>query len=251
MKRLICLTALVLAAVSMPAFSQTRERAGQDFASDFQTVPVMANTVGLGGATFQTYVALFNPTSSAYSVTASLYDSAGAKHDAMIILAAGELKTYPNFLDAVFSYHGGGAVVFQSPASTGGQHNNRFIVSSEVRTGQYGTSVPTLEFAGTSSRSFAAGVTVDSNSRTNIGCYDQSGAANSVTATVLDNTGKQTLGSVTLNLAPNAWAQTPLNTVVSGGIIQFDPTDSAVCYAVVVNNSTNDGRFVSAVEYKP
>jgi hypothetical protein len=65
-----------------------------------------------------------------------------------------------------------------------------------------------LEFAGTSSRSFAPGVTVDSNTRTNVGCFDQSGAANSVKATILDNTGKQTLGSVTLPLAANGWGQT-------------------------------------------
>ena len=108
-----------------------------------------------------------------------------------------------------------------------------------------------LEFAGSSSRSFAPGITVDSNTRTNIGCFDQSGAANSVKATILDNTGKQIIGTVTLNLAANGWGQTAVTTIVSGGYAQFDPSDSAVCYAVVVDNSTNDGRFVSAAEYKP
>ena len=42
-----------------------------------------------------------------------------------------------------------------------------------------------------------------------------------------------------------------MTTIVSGGYVQFDPTDSAVCYAVVVDNATNDGRFISAAEYKP
>jgi hypothetical protein len=72
-----------------------------------------------------------------------------------------------------------------------------------------------------------------------------------VKATILDNTGKQVLGTVSLNLAPNAWGQTPVNTIVSGGYVQFDPAAAAVCYAVVVDNSTNDGRFVSAAEYRP
>jgi hypothetical protein len=255
MRKQISLMVLTVAAViTTSAFAQPAQHARDlSFASDSQTVPVVANTPGQGG-TFQSYVAIFNPTSTAYSVTATLYDGAGTKHTALIPLAAGELKTYTNFLDSVFNgFSGGGAVTFVSPDSTGGTRNNRFIVSTEVRTAgaRYGTTIPVLEFAGTSSRSFAPGVTVDSNTRTNVGCFDQSGAANSVKATVLDNTGKLTLGSVTLNLAANGWGQTAVTTIVSGGYVQFDPTDSAVCYAVVVDNATNDGRFISAAEYKP
>jgi hypothetical protein len=240
------------ALISTSAFAQQHVRS-LAFASDFQTVPVMANIAGIGGA-FQSYVALFNPTSSAFSVTATLYDSTGTKRTALIPLAAGELKTYPNFLDAIFNgFVGGGAVTFSSPDASGGTRNNRFIVNTEVRTAgtRYSTPIPVLEFAGSGSRSFAPGITVDSNTRTNIGCFDQSGAANSVQATILDNTGKQTIGTVTLNLAANGWGQTPVNSIVSNGTVQFDPTDSAVCYAVVVDNATNDGRFISAAEYKP
>ena len=255
MRKQISLMVLTLAAViTTSAFAQPVQHARDlSFASDSQTVPVVANVPGQGG-TFQSYLAIFNPTSSAYSVTATLFDAAGTKRTALIPLAAGELKTYTNFLDAVFNgFSGGGAVTFVSPDSTGGTRNNRFIVSTEVRTAgaRFGTTIPVLEFAGTSSRSFAPGVTVDSNTRTNVGCFDQSGAANSVKATILDNTGKQTLGSVTLNLAANGWGQTAVTTIVSGGYVQFDPTDSAVCYAVVVDNATNDGRFISAAEYKP
>ena len=100
-------------------------------------------------------------------------------------------------------------------------------------------------------RSFAPGISVDSNTRTNVGCFDQSGAANNVKVTILDNTGTQALGTTTLSLAPNGWGQTAVTTVVSGGTVQFDPGDSAVCYAVVVDNVTNDGRFISAAEYRP
>jgi hypothetical protein len=244
---------LTLAALmTASAFAQQHERA-LSFASDFQTLPVVANVPGIGGA-FQSYVALFNPTSSAYSVTATLFDAAGTKRTALIPLAAGELKTYTNFLDSVFNgFTGAGAVTFSSPDTSGGTRNNRFVVTSEVRTAgtRYGTTIPVLEFAGSGSRSFAPGITVDSNTRTNIGCFDQSGAANSVKATILDNTGKQTIGTVTLPLAANGWRQTAVTSIVSGGYVQFDPADSAVCYAVVVDNSTNDGRFISAAEYKP
>jgi hypothetical protein len=244
-------TALVMAVVAVPMFGQSVRRL--DFASDFQTIPVMGNTPGAFGATFQTYVALLNPTSSAFIVQASLYDTAGVKHDASITLAAGELKTYQNFLAEVFNFTGGGAVTLKAPDSAGGTHNNRFIVSTEVRTGgtHFSTSIPALEFAGSDSRSFAAGITVDSSTRTNVGCFNQANAANNVKATILDNTGKQVIGTVNLALAPNAWGQVAVTSIVSGGYVQFDPSDSAVCYAVVVDNATSDGRFMSAVEYRP
>jgi hypothetical protein len=252
MRRISLMVLTMAALISTSAFAQQHVRS-LAFASDFQTVPVMANVAGIGGA-FQSYVALFNPTSSAFSVTATLYDSTGTKRTALIPLAAGELKTYTNFLDAVFNgFIGGGAVTFSSPDTSGGTRNNRFIVNTEVRTAgtRYSTPIQVLEFAGSGSRSFAPGITVDSNTRTNIGCFDQSGAANSVKATILDNTGKLTIGTVTLNLAANGWGQTLVSSIVSNGTVQFDPTDSAVCYAVVVDNATNDGRFISAAEYKP
>ena len=243
MKRLF---ALLLIVCAVPAFAR-RGVKPNDFASDFQTIPVMGNTPG-AGATFQTFVAIMNPTSAAFPVEVSLYDNQGSKRTATINLAAGELKSYPNFLDAVFSgFVGGGAVTFRSanPAQ-------RFIVSAEVWTSgaRYGTSIPSLEFAGSNSRSFAAGISVDAASRTNIGCFNQSGDANAIAATVYSKSG-QVLGTVNLNLAANAWAQTGVNSAVTDGYVVFDPQEAAVCYAVVVTNSTNDGRFISATEYEP
>ena len=138
MKRLICLVAFAI--ITMSAFAQSARRTPHNlsFASDFQTVPVMANTIGAGGAVFETYVALLNPGPSAFPVTVSLYDAAGVKHDAIIELGAGELKTFDNFLDTVFDFTGGGAVTFRSADSS-----KRFVVSAEVWTddGRYGTSM--------------------------------------------------------------------------------------------------------------
>src|SRR6476646_3878439 len=221
MRRISLMVLTMAALITTSAFAQQHVRS-LAFASDFQTVPVVANIPGIGGA-FQSYLAIYNPTSSAFSVTASLFDVNGTKRTALIPLAAGELKTYTNFLDTVFNgFTGAGAVTFSSPDTSGGTRNNRFIVNTEVRTAgtRYSTAIPVLEFAGSSSRSFAPGVTVDSNTRTNIGCFDQSGAANSVKATILDNTGTQTIGTVTLNLAANGWRQTSVSSVVSNGTVQ-------------------------------
>ena len=245
MKKLLIITALAI--VALPLFAQARRAGSQNFASDFQTLPVVANVPGVG-STFQSYVSLFNPTSSAFTVTATLYDSTGVPKTASINLAAGEVKAYENFLADVFATNGGGAVTFSAP-----RHDNRFVVDSEVWTSgtRYGTSIPALEFAGSASRSFAAGISTDSNHRTNAGCFNQGDTTNNVKLTVLDASGKNTVGTTSLTLQPHAWGQTPILSVVTNGTIQFDPTDSAVCYAVTVYNATNDGRFINASEYLP
>jgi len=251
MKKLI-LTSLILAVVALPALAQRRP-AAQDFASDFQTVPVMGNTPGFGGTTFLTYVAILNPTASAYPVTISLFDAAGTKREAIINLAAGEQKVFANFLGEVFGFSGGGAVTFKAPESAGGTHNNRFIISAEVRTSgtNFSTTIPALEFAGTNSRSYVAGVTVDSTVRTNIGCFNQADVPNNIKATILDKSGATVIGTANLALPANAWGQTAVSSFVSNGYVQFDPAEAAVCYAVIVNNATGDGRYMNAAEYRP
>lgn len=253
MKKQFTYTALALALiVALPVLAQSRDGKRLDFASDFQTLPVAANVPGLNG-TFLTYLAIYNPTSSSYNVTASLFDGAGVRRDATIALAAGQVKTFANFLSEAFNATGGGAVTFSAPDSAGGTHNNRFIISSEVRTSgtHYSTTVPVLEFAGSNSRSFAPGITVDANSRTNAGCFNQGDTTNTVTLNALDGAGHATGTPATLTLPPHAWGQTAITTAITNGAVQFDPTDSAVCYAVVVDNATGDGRFISATEYKP
>ena len=67
MKRLIFLVALI----STTAFAQGGKRPiapNDSFASNQQTIPVVANTVGLGGAVFRSYVAILNPTPSSFSI---------------------------------------------------------------------------------------------------------------------------------------------------------------------------------------
>lgn len=238
-----------LALLATTALAQTSKRPAapnDSFASDVQTIPVVANTSGVSGAQFTTYMAIFNPTASSMTITASFFDGNGTETDKTITLAAGELRTFTNFMADVFNALGGGAVTLRAS-----DPSNRFIVSSEVRTGRFSTTVPALEFAGSSSPSFAPGITVDATARTNVGCFNQSSSANTVKANVFAGTGQSSIGSVTLNLAPNGWSQTAVPTVVSNGYVQFVPSDSAVCYAVVVDNSTNDGRFISAAEYRP
>ena len=241
MRKTIFALALVAA---LPLVAQT-PRAHGGFASDFQTVPVMGNTPGAFDANFQTYVALLNPTSNAIMIDVTLYDPAGTSHDATIALAANEMKAYQNFLAEVFGYTGGGSVTFSSPG-------NRFIVDAEVWTSgvRYGTSIPALEVPASNAPSYAAGVTVDAAMRTNVGCHNESDLANNVSAEVFDRNGAS-VGTVSLPLAPRAWGQAPIQSIVTDGFVRFTPSEAATCYAVVVTNATNDGRFISATEVTP
>ena len=210
-----------LALLATTALAQTSKRPAapnDSFASDVQTIPVVANTSGVSGAQFTTYMAIFNPTASSMAITASLFDGNGTETDKTITLAAGELRTYTNFMADVFNALGGGAVTLRAS-----DPSNRFIVSSEVRTGRFSTTVPALEFAGSSSPSFAPGITGPGG----------------------------TSAAPSRRASGNGWSQTAVPTVVSNGYVQFVPSDSAVCYAVVVDNSTNDGRLISAAEYRP
>src|SRR5215212_8581686 len=157
MKKIIVMLFLAIPLCQIVFAQQRRAIPLDSFASDSQTIPVMANNIGFSGATFQTYVAILNPTASAFPIDVTLYDPNGTKRNATITLAAGEMKTYVNFLAEVFNYAGGGGVTFKAAPG------NRFIVNTEVRTAgtRFSTSVPALEFAGSSSRSFSAGITVD------------------------------------------------------------------------------------------
>jgi hypothetical protein len=252
MRKILIFAALLFAA---PLFAQSARRGKtmDNFASDFHTIPVVGNVTGVAGAHFQTRVALLNPTSSTIDVQATFFDTTGTSHNAVLSLTPGQVRTYQNFLGDVFDLAGGGAVTLQAADTPGGTHNNRFIVDAESYTtgSHYGTVIPILEFAGTSSRSFAPDVTVDSNTRTNVGCFNQGSSTNTITATVHDATGQTTVGTVTLTLPPNAWGQTAVTSAVTDGSIQFDPSDSAVCYAVVLQNGTNDAHLTMASEYTP
>src|ERR1043166_6137380 len=91
-KTLITIAALLFAA-PMFAQSQTTARRGttmDSFASDFHTIPVAGNVVGVGGARFQTRVSLLNPTANAFDIQATLYDNTGTAYNAVLHLAPGQ-----------------------------------------------------------------------------------------------------------------------------------------------------------------
>ena len=100
MKRLIY-TILGLALTAAPMFGQSVRRL--DFASDVQTIPVMGNTPGAFGSTFQTYVALLNP--DAQSMTTLLAQFQG-RIPSPLPLNESILQAWPQIVSLKRAFHG-------------------------------------------------------------------------------------------------------------------------------------------------
>jgi hypothetical protein len=217
-------------------------------------VPSVANVTGLTGSVFKTRISLLNPTAFTYPIEATFYDVSGNMSKVNITMAANQMRVYDNFLGDVFGTTGAGSVRFESRQITGGSPNFQFVVNAEVWTivssGRYGTSVTTLIGSASTSDSYSAGIRVDSDFRSNVGCFNDSANSNTVVADVFDGS-NNLVTTVTLAVPPNAWSQTAIPASVSSGYVRFRPSQPAYCFAVVVNNTTNDGQFIPATEFTP
>jgi hypothetical protein len=222
------------------------------------TIPVMANTAGLQGSFFRTRVAILNPTQLSYSIDATLFSNAGQVAKATINMAPGQVRNYENFLQQIFNFSGAGAVEFDSlSGAQGGSTGRDFIVTSEVYTdgpgGSYKTVVssgPSLEDTLPDFDNFSLGINVNANSRANVGAFNSSAGANEINADVYDSSGTL-LNTVTLTLAAKTWNQVVVPVNVTGGFIKWRLQSAAFCYAVVVDNKSNDGTFIPASDYVP
>src|SRR5262245_7934259 len=250
--RVLVLAALLpCAAVGKDAISS---RNAVEVASTSVLVPTVANVTGVTGSVFRSRISLFNPTAFTYPIQTTFYDPAGNMSRASITMAPGQMRVYDNFLGDVFATTGAGSVRFESRLSTGGSPNFQFVVNAEVWTvvssGRYGTSVTTVTGAASTSDAFSAGIRVDSDFRSNVGCFNDSGNSNLVVADVFDAS-NNLVTTVTLSVPPNAWAQAAIPVSLAAGYVRFRPSQAAYCYAVVVNNTTNDGHFILASEFAP
>jgi hypothetical protein len=230
------------------------DRAAVEVASTSVVVPAVANVTGVTGSVFRSRISIFNPSAFSYPIQATFYDTAGNMTNASINMAAGQMRVYDNFLADLFSTTGAGSVRFESRDIAGGSPNFQFIVNAEVWTvvssGRYGTSVTTLVGGASASDAFSAGIRVDADFRSNVGCFNDSAATNTVIADVFDSS-NNLVTSVTMTLPPNGWAQVAIPANVAAGYVRFRPSQAAYCYAVVVNNTTNDGHFIPASEFVP
>jgi hypothetical protein len=226
-------------------------------ASPVITIPVMTNSPGALGGVFKTKVVVLNPTIFSFPVEVSLYGTDGFVSKTTINLAAGQVRNYENFLAEVFSFSGAGTVNFDSLSLAGGNPNLKFLVSAEVYMdsdkGRFTTVVSTgapLDPVSPTANAYSIGITVDGDTRTNLGCFNTSFSTNVISAEVYDSTNRL-VTTVALTVGGGSWTQVSLPNAVSGGYIRWRPVSAAYCYAVVVNNTSNDGTFIPAVNYLP
>jgi hypothetical protein len=250
------LTLLTVCLFSCNSFASNQDPSSNrlSFAASSVVVPVMANLQGLQGAFFKTQVSILNPSNFNYPIAVTLFGPNGVVGSQNLIMAPGQIRNYSNFLQEVFTYAGAGSVRFDSQASEGGSADFQFVVQSEVywdtANGNYGTVVPALVYTASNFDSYSVGVNVSDASRTNIGCFNDSAGTNVVEAAVYDSSG-QLANTVVMTLAAHSWGQMALTANVAGGYIRWRPTFPAFCYAVVVDNRTNDGNFILAAEFVP
>ena len=223
-------------------------------------IPAMANNPGLFGAFFRTKVSILNVTPQVFQVEATLYNQTGEVQKVSLASGPGQALNFDNFLQDVFGYQGAGAVRLASlPA---GQTSNQFMVSAEVYadslSGRYKTIVQPggdSDSISSSREAFTPGISVDATSRTNIGCYNdgfQSLGPQTIFAD-LNRASGTLVNTYVLNLPAKGWSQIAINDPVSGGYIKWRPQtlSSCYCYAVVVDNTSNDGTFIPALSYIP
>lgn len=214
-------------------------------------LPTAANVSGLFGAIFKTKVSIFNAVNASYLIRAGLSNSTGEIAHALIAIAPGQTLTYNNFLADVFGYYGGGAVDLDS-----GDAILRFVVNSQVYVDTInGRNTTAVQFADdlgaiTPSRpGYIVGVSVNSSRRTNVGCASNSQNSQTITFQAFDANNLAVGNPVTFVLAPFAWSQYSYAGSLTNGGIYVTATQNAVCYAVEVDNASNDGTYQLATPF--
>jgi hypothetical protein len=214
-------------------------------------LPTSANVNGQFGAVYKTKVSILNPSTYDYSIRAGLSDQSGEIAVQSISIRSGQTVTFNNILADVFGFTGGGAIDLDS-----GNSVYRFIVNAQVYVetgaGRYSTSVQFADDLGaiTASRpGFAVGISVNSNFRTNVGCASNTSNTQTVTFSVFDSAYNLVGQPSSFPLAGFGWGQYIVDVPVTNGGIHIETTGNAVCYAVEVNNVSNDGTYQLVVPF--
>jgi hypothetical protein len=214
-------------------------------------LPTSANVNGQFGALFRTKVSIFNPTTYAYTIRAGLSTRDGEAAVSSISMQSGETRTFDNFVADVFGSFSAGAIDLDS-----GDDLYRFIVSAQVYVdtgaGRFTTSVQFADDLGTVTPErpgYVVGVSVNSNFRTNIGCASNSSAPQTITLRAFDSDFYLVGDPFSFTMAGFGWAQYSVNIPLRNGGIVFEATRNAVCFAVEVNNVSNDGTYQLAIPF--
>jgi hypothetical protein len=232
------------------------EYLGEAISDHLWVVPTMASSPGQFGAYFKTRVIVTNPSNNAFQVGVSLFNASGKVKDSVLSLGPKQTLSWNDFLAEALEYTGAGAVVFDSwlGAATG-PVGNRIILTAEVYSDSPNGRFKTVVNRGVLWRQFVpnsepynAGITVNSVERTNIGAFNPSTSPTQATAQVYSSTGGL-VETIVIDLPAQAWGQRAVTQQVTNGFIKWNLTGPAYLYAVTVNNQSNDGTMLTAVQY--
>jgi hypothetical protein len=214
-------------------------------------LPTSANVNGQFGSVYKTKVSIFNAVTASYDIRVGLSDGTGEIAHTFVSIAPGQTITYTNILADLFGYSGGAAIDLDSRNAS-----FVFIVSSQVYVdapgGRYTTAVQFADDLGaiTSSRSgYVVGVSVNALRRMNVGCASNMSASQTVRFQAFDKDNFAVGSPLSFTLAGFAWAQYGANFSLTNGGVQITTTGNAVCYAVEVDNASNDGTFQLATPF--
>lgn len=212
-------------------------------------IPTAANSDSLFGAVFKTRLTLLSLGSSRPAPVhlQVLPRGSEAAPSKTIVLLPGVPLTLDDALGGL-SYEGGAAILVTHA------EDQPLYAAAEVYTdsagGRYTTPVPVLGDPAPERRVATPGISSTSTSRTNVGCANVGETGRGVDAEVHAADGSK-LGTVTLLTRSKGWVQEPVPFPVSGGYILWGnaegmtgPPTGVTCFAVVVDNATNDGSLI-------
>lgn len=252
----VCLAFLLCGSIVELGESPRRQEL---LASAHLIIPAAANNPGQFGAFFRTRVSIVNVTNRSYTIYATLYRSGGGSIVRQITMASRQARNYDNFLQNVFSYSGGAGVELDAViAPPSGSDLNQFVVFAEVYTdganGVYKTVVNISDPSdglSLTDPSITPGIFVDGSSRTNVGCLNTATTQAIVNVDVYSSSGGL-LTTHFLSVPASGWAQNGILQDVSGGYLiwRLQSGVSPNCFAVVVDNESNDGSFIQLSKFE-
>lgn len=208
-------------------------------------VPTGANVQGLFGSYFKTKLTILAPgdpqAQMFFQVTLQVLPPSGTGGVTRnITVQQGWLTVFENVFDTL-GYVGGGGLQILYP------DNQAILVSAEVYvdgpSGRYSTAVPVVDpSAPNAVVSTTIGVSNDALNRTNIGC---SGLLNPTPVTAeVHRTDGSLLGTMNFFVPAYGWTQVAVPFNVTDGYIRWGGGGYIYCYAVNVNNQSNDGTLI-------
>jgi len=122
----------------------------------------------------------------------------------------------------------------------------------DTNAGRYTTSVQFADDLGalTPARpGYVVGISVNSWFRTNVGCASNTPEEQTITLRAFDSDFFLVGDPFSFTVGGYGWAQFSVNVPLNHGGITIETTRNAVCYAVEVNNVSNDGTFQLAIPF--